>query len=252
MGYNKTIICFYWHQFRLNLLCYVMSYVTTFIDLCAGFNINRLFNSIDANQDGSLSIPELRALIVGMQLYEINLNEDDAVTKVMKDFDTSENNEVDFDEFIDGIGRWLEEAKGFKRTTSVVGPDSLKYVHDYYEETKKEHDLLGDQTHEEDEEEEEGVDDPRRTTIKAVLLLLLGTIIAAAFADPLVDAVGNFSAATSIPSFFISFIVLPFATNSSEAVSAIIFATRKKQRSASLTFSEVCSAFLVINHLIQL
>nr|GEX81471.1 sodium/calcium exchanger NCL-like [Tanacetum cinerariifolium] len=205
----------------------------------------KLFNSIDANKDGSLSLAELRALVVGMQLYEININEVDAVIKVMKDFDTSENNEVEFDEFVAGIGRWLDEAKGFKRTTSVAGPDSLKYVHDYYEETKKEHDLLGDQTHE--EEEEEGVDDPRTTTIKAVLLLLLGTAIAAAFADPLVDAVGNFSAATSIPSFFISFIVLPLATNSSEAVSAIIFATRKKQRSASLTFSELYGAVTMNN-----
>ncbi|PWA66613.1 sodium/calcium exchanger family protein / calcium-binding EF hand family protein [Artemisia annua] len=205
----------------------------------------KLFNSIDANKDGSLSLSELRALVVGMQLYEININEEDAVTKVMKDFDTSENNEVEFDEFVAGVGRWLNEAKGFSKITSIAGPDSLKYVHDYYEETKKEHDLLGDQTHE--EEEEEGVDDPRTTTIKAVLLLLLGTAIAAAFADPLVDAVGNFSAATSIPSFFISFIVLPLATNSSEAVSAIIFATRKKQRSASLTFSELYGAVTMNN-----
>lgn len=103
-----------------------------FPDLSPG-SCGRLFNSIDVNQDGSLSLPELRALVVGMQLYEINLNEDDAVTKVMKDFDTSENNEVEFDEFVNGIGRWLEEAKGFKKTTSVAGPDSLKYVHDYYE-----------------------------------------------------------------------------------------------------------------------
>ncbi|KAK9078213.1 hypothetical protein SSX86_002270 [Deinandra increscens subsp. villosa] len=206
----------------------------------------KLFNSIDVNQDGSLSVPELRALVVGMQLYEINMNEDDAVTKVMKDFDTSENNEVEFDEFVTGIGRWLDEAKSFRKTTSLAGPDSLKYVHDYYEETKKEHALLGDQTHDEDEEEE-GVDDPRTTTIKAVLLLLLGTVIAAVFADPLVDAVDNFSAATSIPSFFISFIVLPLATNSSEAVSAIIFATRKKQRSASLTFSELYGAVTMNN-----
>lgn len=86
----------------------------------------------------------------------------------------------------------------------------------------------------------EGVEKPKWTSIKAALLLLLGTLIAAAFADPLVDAVDNFSDATSIPSFFISFIVLPWATNSSESVSAIIFASRKKQRSASLTFSEVC------------
>lgn len=93
----------------------------------------RLFNSIDANKDGSLSLPELRALVVGMQLYEINMNEEDAVNKIMKDFDTSENNEVEFDEFVSGIGRWLDEAKGFKKAASLAGPDTLKYVHDYCE-----------------------------------------------------------------------------------------------------------------------
>ena len=85
----------------------------------------------------------------------------------------------------------------------------------------------------------EGVQNAKWTSIKAVLLLLLGTVIAAAFADPLVDVVDNFSDATSIPAFFISFIALPLATNSSEAVSAIIFASRDKRQTASLTFSEV-------------
>ena len=88
------------------------------------------------------------------------------------------------------------------------------------QETKREHDLLdvGGQGN----EEAEGIENAKWTSIKAVLLLLLGTIIAAAFADPLVDAVDNFSEASSIPAFFISFIFLPLATNSSEAVSAII------------------------------
>lgn len=104
------------------------------------------------------------------------------------------------------------------------------------QQTKREHDSLGDQS----DETVETVENPRWNAIKAVLLLLLGTVIAASSADPLVDAVNNFSAATSIPTFFISFIALPLATNSSEAVSAIIFASRKKKRSASLTFSEVC------------
>lgn len=108
--------------------------------------------------------------------------------------------------------------------------------------TKREHALLG--AEEESDEVAEGVENPKWVSFKAVLMLLIGTIIAAAFADPLVDAVDNFSAATSIPSFFISFIALPFATNSSEAVSAIIFASRKKIRTASLTFSEVCFSFL--------
>jgi len=91
----------------------------------------------------------------------------------------------------------------------------------------------------------ESVDNPTWTCVKALLLLLLGTVMAAVFADPLVDAVDNFSLATKIPSFFISFIAMPLATNSSEAVSALIFASRKKQRTSSLTFSEVWFYLLV-------
>ena len=106
------------------------------------------------------------------------------------------------------------------------------------QQTKREHDLLGSEQR--SDEVVEGVENPGWISFKAVLMLLLGTIIAAAFADPLVDVVDNFSDATGIPTFFISFIALPLATNSSEAVSAIIFASRKKKRTASLTFSEVC------------
>ena len=109
------------------------------------------------------------------------------------------------------------------------------------QETKRDHDLLGVQS----DELVEAVKNPKWITFKAVMMLLLGTVIAAVFADPLVDAVDNFSDATSIPTFFISFIALPMATNSSEAVSAIIFASRKKIRTTSLTFSEVCFSSLL-------
>jgi Ca2+/H+ antiporter len=86
----------------------------------------------------------------------------------------------------------------------------------------------------------EGVASFKWVSIKAVLLVVLGAIIAVAFADPLVDAIDNFSDATSIPAFFISFIALPLATNSCEAVSTMITASRNKRKTASLTFSEVC------------
>ncbi|XXG77293.1 hypothetical protein AAC387_Pa08g1473 [Persea americana] len=63
----------------------------------------------------------------------------------------------------------------------------------------------------------EGVEIPTRVSIKAGLMLLPGTVIAAAFADPLIDLVTNFCNATNVPSFFISFIAMPLTTNSSEA-----------------------------------
>ncbi|CAH9115647.1 unnamed protein product [Cuscuta europaea] len=203
--------------------------------------LRKLFNTIDSNGDDKLSHSELRALLVGIRLEEINLEENDAIANLMKDFDSSNNNEVDFEEFVSGVDKWLDEVQA-----SRAAPGTFKYLEDYHEQTRREHYLLGTGGNQSDEGDEV-IDSPKWTSIKAVLFLLLGTAIAASFADPLVDAVDNFSSATNIPTFFISFIALPLATNSSEAVSAIIFASRKKLKSASLTFSELYGAATMNN-----
>ncbi|XP_030928544.1 sodium/calcium exchanger NCL1-like isoform X2 [Quercus lobata] len=142
------------------------------------------------------------------------------------------------------IEKWLK--KTVQAAARNPGSET-KIFEDFliFEETKREQDLLDVRNH--SEEVVEGVESSKWTTIRAALLLLLGTIIAAAFADPLVDAVDNFSDATGIPAFFISFIALPLATNSSEAVTAIIFASRDKRTTASLTFSELYGAATMNN-----
>ncbi|XP_073287240.1 sodium/calcium exchanger NCL-like [Primulina huaijiensis] len=202
--------------------------------------LEKLFKSIDDNDDGILQRSEVKALILGIRFNDINLDEEDAVEKVMNDFNVTNDSAIDYTEFKSGVERWLEVARG---GGSVNHSSSMKYIDNFHQLTRREYDLLGDLS----DEVVEGVDNARSTTVKAVLLLLLGTAIAAVFADPLVDAVDNFSSATSIPTFFISFIALPFATNSSEAVSAIIFSSRKKFRSASLSFSELYGAVTMNN-----
>ncbi|MBA0580152.1 hypothetical protein Gorai_022381 [Gossypium raimondii] len=199
--------------------------------------IRKLFETIDENHDGGLSPSELRALIIGIRFEEIDLDQDDAVSKVIADFDTSRDNLVQEDEFVEGIMKWINEAKQTGGAYLESNAGTFKFI-DHFHQARSE---------EQSDEVVENVENPRWISIKAVLMLLLGTLIAAAFADPLVDAVDNFSEATSIPSFFISFIALPLATNSSEAVSAIIFASRKKQRTASLTFSELYGAVTMNN-----
>ncbi|MBA0848799.1 hypothetical protein Goshw_007366 [Gossypium schwendimanii] len=199
--------------------------------------IRKLFETLDENHDGGLSPSELRALIIGIRFEEIDLDQDDAVSKVIADFDTSRDNLVQEDEFVEGIMKWINEAKQTGGAYLESNAGTFKFI-DHFHQARSE---------EQSDEVVENVENPRWISIKAVLMLLLGTLIAAAFADPLVDAVDNLSEATSIPSFFISFIALPLATSSSEAVSAIIFASRKKQRTASLTFSELYGAVTMNN-----
>ncbi|XP_042502304.1 sodium/calcium exchanger NCL-like isoform X1 [Macadamia integrifolia] len=205
--------------------------------------IKKLFKAIDLDSDGNLSGSELGALLLGIHFDEIDFVMDDAVKKLLEDFDTSHDSRVDEEEFLNGISRWIEVAKRSVVLTGNQGSHTTKVLDGFHHKIMKEHYLLGDVS----DEAVEALKNTKRISIKAVLMLLLGTVIAAAFADPLVDAVDNFSTATSIPTFFISFIVLPFATNSSEAVSALIFASRKKQRSASLTFSEIYGAATMNN-----
>ncbi|KAE8795698.1 hypothetical protein D1007_29413 [Hordeum vulgare] len=204
--------------------------------------IRKLFHKIDNDDSRNLSRAELHALIIGINFEEIDFDKNDAVDKIMDDFDTSGNDTVEEDEFVAGMKIWLHEAKS---KVAASGAYSNKFVNDYHARTREEHDQLVDRS----DEAVESVENPGWCIAKAVGYLLLGATICAAFADPLVDAVHNFSNATHIPSFFVSFIGLPLATNSSEAVSAIIFASRKKQRTCSLTFSEVYGGVTMNNTL---
>lgn len=100
----------------------------------------------------------------------------------------------------------------------------------------------------EDEEDDESKGTPTRGQViaKAICYLIAGAAVAAIFADPLVDAIGGFSKASGISPFFISFIATPLATNSSEAISSLIFAKRKRKKNISMTYSQVRCSYLFI------
>ncbi|XP_004294083.1 PREDICTED: uncharacterized protein LOC101314065 [Fragaria vesca subsp. vesca] len=203
--------------------------------------IDKLFHTIDQDHDGYLSATELRALIIGVRFDQIELNKDDAVEKLMQEFDTSRDSRVDSHEFFNGVSKWLNVAK---RVANSSSPSDRKFLTDFHSRTKQEHDLLA--ASDQSEEAIEGRKNLKVAFLKAIGMLLVGTLIAAVVAEPLVDVVDNFSEATSIPNFFVSFIVLPLFT-ASEGVSAITFASRKKIRTASLTFSQLYGSVTMKN-----
>ena len=75
--------------------------------------------------------------------------------------------------------------------------------------------------------------------LTAIAYVVLGVTILALLAEPLIASVQKFSEEAGISSFFISFILVPLATNFREATSAIKEASHKKTSNTSQTMYEV-------------
>ncbi|KAK9803278.1 hypothetical protein WJX72_005726 [[Myrmecia] bisecta] len=82
----------------------------------------------------------------------------------------------------------------------------------------------------------------RQIVRKAAWQLLLGGVICAFLSEPLVNAVTSFSTASHIPTFYVAFVFVPFASNAQEVVTSLRFAQKRKKRNISLMFSQVYGA----------
>ncbi|XP_044473205.1 sodium/calcium exchanger NCL-like [Mangifera indica] len=189
--------------------------------------LKKLFGLIDDNKDGQLSVSEVKALIMGINFEGIKLCQDD-LDKLLIGTATNRDNQIDSDGFIECTEKWLNAVHQGNR-----GHDP-GFQNEFCEKTQRELDFLGVE-----EETFEAVANRRLTRLKAASMLFIGTITAFAFAHPLVDAITNFSNATNVPPFFVSFIALPMATKFSVVVQLLIHASRKTRQTASSTFIEL-------------
>lgn len=75
--------------------------------------------------------------------------------------------------------------------------------------------------------------------LEAIAYVVLGITMLSLLAEPLIASVQKFSEYAGISSFFVSFILVPLATNFREATSAIKEASHKKSSNTSHTMYEV-------------
>lgn len=74
---------------------------------------------------------------------------------------------------------------------------------------------------------------------EAIAYVVLGITMLSLLAEPLIASVQKFAEYAGISSFFVSFILVPLATNFREATSAIKEASHKKSNNTSHTIYEV-------------
>ncbi|XP_027772379.1 sodium/calcium exchanger NCL2-like [Solanum pennellii] len=79
---------------------------------------------------------------------------------------------------------------------------------------------------------------------KSELQVILGIAILTLCADPIMDNIIRLASAIGVPSFFLSFVIVPLAINVSTAITAVTLLSSANQQSgttSSLTFSELLS-----------
>lgn len=83
------------------------------------------------------------------------------------------------------------------------------------------------------------MDRSARAWLKAIFLLVVGIVTLAVLAEPLIHSVQKFATSANIPSFYVAFVLVPWATSARTAISAIRAIRDKIPKNTLLTFSEV-------------
>ncbi|CAK7350466.1 unnamed protein product [Dovyalis caffra] len=173
------------------------------------FKIRQLFHKIDLNTNGQIS--------------------------VMAEFDFSGDHEISEEEFIRGISEWLDEANGVQNNRNHNQTEVFNSNLPGTSEVQ--------QTWEDEQQDSKNSDKLNYT--KATYFILLGTAIAVLLAKPLTKTLQEFATAIKVPSFLVSYFLVPFALNFRQGYKSIISVREKTEKSVSLTLSQIyCGVFM--------
>ncbi|KAH7837328.1 hypothetical protein Vadar_012607 [Vaccinium darrowii] len=201
--------------------------------------IKSLFKEFDSDHNKLISQSELKEVIQNIKFGKVQMDHDLVAENVMKDFDEDGDHVISEQEFINGITKWIHKATRIANTK-----DTKKLIDEFDQIAWKEVDSLVYEL-----EENRGIIHKllSRDCIKSVLEIILGVAIVSFLAEPLVYSILDLSIALGLPTFYISFVIIPFALKLKLAVSAIFPASQKSLRTASLTFSEIYGGVVMNN-----
>jgi len=196
------------------------------------------FAAYDSDQNGTLERSEIR---VFFKDFHENIDEDD-ITAILNKVDTNNDNLVSLDEFVVLCYHLI-----------VYEDDGEIKENDIHSSFKKN---VKQQVFNEDDEVEDMPEDfcdlspeEQQTAIKskAFKMLAIGTLMVLYFSDPMVEVFQEIAARASIPPFYVSFVLAPLASNSSEVLASIFYAKKKTRKTITVSLSTLVGAACMNN-----
>ncbi|BBN18418.1 hypothetical protein MPTK1_8g02310 [Marchantia polymorpha subsp. ruderalis] len=189
--------------------------------------LEKLFDKYYSNSDGYMTRHELGNWLIALGLTCTRQLQDEW----MSNLDTNRDDKISQEEFTSGMAAWMRSE--FAENSSD-GKENQVLITIAVEA------LLNDikrlETH--------------SPTIKPGLYKLLGgTALSAIMANPMVNAIGDFSGATSIPRLYVGFVALPFVLYLSEGISTFTLARRKRDLHMNTIFPRIYGDVTMINTL---
>jgi Ca2+/Na+ antiporter len=165
-------------------------------------------------------------------------------------YDADKSGVIDFHEFIglaysliktqekkhrnlDVSVRSLNEAALRERNRAAIAENALSEIEE--EEVPEEFTSLSP------------ADQQRAIKKRAFLMLLAGTVLVLMFSDPMVDVFAEIGVRTGIPPFYVSFVLAPLASNASEVLSTMYYASKKTRKTITVSLTALEGAACMNN-----
>lgn len=209
--------------------------------------IKDLFQKIDQDKDSKVSKTELYAFMLGIQIEEASLSTDDFTDAVMKHFDISLDAAISESEFVQGISKWLDEDTD--PTTNGLAVQSSSSASSKTTSNKAQ----GTPDEQESLLSQDKTSKPTSKLAiwwnytKAGFLIILGTGVMILIGQPLMESLQEFATAADIPSFFVSYVLIPWAMSYRQILGAISSAKKKTKKDISGALTEVYNGVFMNN-----
>eukprot|EP00588_Corethron_pennatum_P014373 CAMPEP_0194278352 /NCGR_PEP_ID=MMETSP0169-20130528/10414_1 /TAXON_ID=218684 /ORGANISM="Corethron pennatum, Strain L29A3" /LENGTH=505 /DNA_ID=CAMNT_0039022507 /DNA_START=226 /DNA_END=1740 /DNA_ORIENTATION=+ len=202
--------------------------------------LNPIFLKYDSDpKDGMLNQREMHYLFRDMH-EEISETE---INTLFHQFDMDRDGRISFDEFIHATAYVIK--KSYNK--DIVNSLSLQSIENW--KTSSHSFSFEEEVEEMPKDLANKRPEMQQTVIKvrAVAMLLMGTTLILLFSEPLVAVMEEIAERSKIPSFYVSFVIVPVISNAPEIISTQFYARKKTRKSLTIALSALQGSAVMNN-----